>query len=877
MALSAGTRLGPYEILAPLGAGGMGEVYRARDGKLGREVAIKVLPEEFTKHPEKLARFEREAKLLGALNHPGIATLHGLEESGGEPFLVMELVEGETLAERIARGPLPVEEALSVSQQIAEALEAAHEKGVIHRDLKPANIKVDAEGQAKVLDFGLAKAWGEEADGSSSSASLSQSPTLAHSGTQAGVILGTASYMSPEQAKGKGVDKRTDVFSFGVVLFEMLAGHKAFAGEDVSDVLASVIKLEPEWQALPPGLDPRIQSLLRRSLRKDRKKRLQAIGDVRVEIEDILADPPGSPSHTHRAVAAPSRAPERVAWAVALLLAVLAAGTLRRSEPPEPVVTEFAVTLPAGERLTQATSRQLAFSPDASRLVYVANQQLYLREMDQLDAVPIRGTDVDPSGPFFSPDGQWVGFIEREVLKRVSLDGGAPLTVCAVEGVRGASWGADDRIVFADPRGILRVSASGGTPEVVIPLEPNERVNEAQVLPGGQAILFSLGTLSSPRHGQIATQSLETGERKVHVASGADPRYVPTGHMVYALEETLVAAPFDLERLEVTGDPVPVLENVRRDYGAGSRAQATISASGSLAYVPGGARVNRTLAWVDRGGGVTPFSERSGQYYQPRLSSDGSRVAVVIEGDIWIHDIERDARTRLTVEGRNIWPVWSPDDQWIAFNSERGGGRDLYRKRADSSGPAEILLERPGTQLPRSWSPDGKDLLYIAVEGTGGKLDIWALPIEGDREPWKVLESPFVDNHPAVSPNGRWMAYQSDESGRDEVYVQAFTDGGRRWPISTGGGTTPRWSPSGRELFYRNDQELMAVEVETEPDFQVQTPRVLFEASFRLGHYDVAPDGQRFLFVVPVEGLAPDQINVVLNWAEELKRLVPTE
>ena len=767
-----------------------------------------------------------------------------------------------------------------LSQQIAEALEAAHERGVIHRDLKPANIKVDAEGQAKVLDFGLAKAWGEEGDGGSSSASLSQSPTLAHSGTQAGVILGTASYMSPEQAKGKGVDKRTDVFSFGVVLFEMLAGRKAFAGEDVSDVLASVIKLEPEWQALPSGLDARIQSLLRRCLRKDRKKRLQAIGDARVEIEDILADPTGAPSHPPRAIPASSRAAERVAWAVALLLAVLAAGALRRTEPPEPVVTEFAVTLPAGERLTQATSRQLAFSPDASRLVYVANQQLYLREMDQLDAVPIRGTDVDPSGPFFSPDGQWVGFIEGEALKKVSLDGGPPLTVCAVEGARGASWGADDRIVFADPGGILRVSASGGTPEVVIPLEPNERVAEAHVLPGGQAILFSLGTLSSLRHGQIVTQSLETGERKVHAAAGGDPRYVPTGHLVYAVEETLVAAPFDLERLEVTGDPVPVLEDVRRDYGAGNRAQATISASGSLAYVPGGARVNGTLAWVDRGGGVTPFSERSGRYHQPRLSSDGSRVALVIGGtDIWIHDVERDAQTRLTVEGRNRWPIWSPDDQWIAFSSERGGSldRDLYRKRADSSGSAEILLERPFPQLSRSWSPDGKYLLYIAAEGTGGNLDIWALPMEGDRVPWKVLESPFFDNHPAVSPNGRWMAYQSDESGRNEVYVQAFPDGGRKWSISTGGGTTPRFSPSGRELFYRNGQELMAVEVETEPGFEAQTPRSLFEASFRLGQYDVAPDGQRFLFVVPVGGSAPDQINVVLNWAEELKRLVPTE
>ncbi len=465
MSLTPSTKLGSYEIVAAIGAGGMGEVYRARDNKLGREVAIKVLPEEFTQHPQKFARFEREARLLAGLNHPGIATLHGLEEAEGKPFLVMELVEGETLQERIAHGPIPANEALTLSQQIAEALEAAHEKGVIHRDLKPSNIKVDPEGQVKVLDFGLAKAFADEVPESE----LSASPTLSRDATRAGVILGTAAYMSPEQAKGKTVDKRTDIFSFGVVLYEMLTGKKAFAGEDVSDVLASIMKLDPDWEAIPSGLDPRVDSLLRRCLRKDRKKRLRDIGDVGNKIEEILADPTAATAQQPLAVSAPSRARERVTWGLAIVVGALVTGlTVWGVVRPAPqTIARFPLTLPPGDSFTGTGRHLVALSPDGTRFVYGANEQLYLREMDQLEAALIRGSDVNPRSPFFSPDGQWVGFYADGNLRKVSVTGGAPVTLCQAGNLFGASWGADDTILFGQGGGgILRVSANGGTPEV---------------------------------------------------------------------------------------------------------------------------------------------------------------------------------------------------------------------------------------------------------------------------------------------------------------------------------------------------------------------------------------------------------------------------
>ncbi len=493
MALEAGRKLGLYEILEPIGAGGMGEVYRARDTKLGREVAIKVLPEAFAENEERLARFEREAKVLAQLNHPGIAHLYGLEQSESINYLAMELVDGDTLAERIARGPIAVDEALPLCQQIAEAVEAAHEKGIIHRDLKPANIKVNSEGKVKVLDFGLAKAFAEETPDADSS----MSPTLTRDSTRVGVILGTAAYMSPEQAKGKAVDKRTDIFSFGIVLFEMLTGKKAFAGDDVSDVLASIIKLEPDWKAVS-DFDPRVQNLIRRCLRKDRKNRLQAIGDVRIEIQEILAKPEGASPEQPIAISARSRRRERVAWGLVIvfgaLLASIAVWSVMRGEPRAQTITRFSVTLPPGDFLTGTGRRVVALSPDGTHFVYVANQQLYLRKMDQLEAAPIRGTDVSPISPFFSSDGQWVGFFSYNKLMKVSVTGGAPVTLSENGNPYGASSWGDDTIVFGQEGGILRVSANGGTPEVLVPMDSGQWATGPQMLPDGETVLRSVST-----------------------------------------------------------------------------------------------------------------------------------------------------------------------------------------------------------------------------------------------------------------------------------------------------------------------------------------------------------------------------------------------
>ena len=835
----------------------MGEVYRARDTKLDRDVAIKVLPEEFAKDKERLARFEREAKLLASLNHPNIASIYGLEESDGVKALVLELVEGPTLAERIAEGPIPVEETLAIAKQIAEALEAGHEAGVIHRDLKPANVKVKEDGTVKVLDYGLAKALEGDAPGGADS-ELSASPTLTRHGTQIGVILGTAAYMSPEQAKGKRVDKRADVWAFGVVLYEMLTGKRAFAGEDVSDTLAYVLTKEPEWDALPVDLSPTLRVFLTRCLEKDPKRRLPDIGVVRLAIDgafEITATQQGD-------VLLPVgwRASMGMAATAALLLSIVASVAVWNLKPEAPrPVARFSLLLPPGDLLTGRGRHVVALSSDGTRLVYSANEQLYLRAMDQTEATPVRGTEGDPRGPFFSPDGEWVGFWADGQLKKVAISGGAPVRLCDAEGLFGARWGADDTIVFGQRgAGIMQVSTDGGTPEVLIQLDTTGEVGYGpQVLPGEKAVLFTLGDGSRWDDAQIVVHSLETGERKVLIEGGRDARYVPTGHLVYVLDGTLLAVPFDVDALEVMGGPIPMAEGVMTSVRFGA-AHFSVSDTGALVYMTASDLGDRTLVWVDRDGREEALAAEPRAYTYPRISPDGGRVALDVrdqENDIWIWDFARETLTRLTfAPGGDLYPVWTPDGRQIAFSSDRDGTYNLYWKAADGTGAVERLTESENLHFPYAFSPDGRQLVFLA--GTDGfrnsNLGVLSLD-EGSSEPLVATE--FSERNGELSPDGRWLAYDSNSSGQSEIYVRPFPnveDG--QWLISSGGGTRPLWARDGQELFYlAPGARLMAVGVQTEPGFVPGNAEVVFEGRYSGGvlgrTYDISPDGERFLTI----------------------------
>jgi len=893
MRLSPATRLGSYEILAQLGAGGMGEVYRARDTRLGREVAIKVLPEAFARDPDRLARFQREAQLLAALNHPNIAAIHGLEEQDGLRYLVLEYVPGETLAERVGAGlkpapsPLPMEEALEISKQIAEALEAAHEKGIMHRDLKPANIKVTPEGQVKVLDFGLAKAFESEA----SAADLSRSPTLSMAATRAGVILGTAAYMSPEQAKGRPLDERADIWAFGCVLWEMLVGRQLFSGETVTDMLAAVIRAEPDWNALPPETPPAIRQLLSRCLQKDSKRRLRHIGDARIEIEDALSVPAGAVQRIPEKPELTARR-ELARWpllvAIAVLAALAGAGVVWKLLPAPQAPAHLVVTLPAGESLALGEGPAMALSPDGRWLAYVvhrgATQQLYVRSIAEFQAKPIPGTD-GAFNPFFSPDSQWIGFVAAGKMKKVPLGGGSAATICNGQGVWGASWATDGNIYFAERwqgESLLRVPAAGGTPQVIS--RPDAKKGESchrwpHALPGGQGVLFTVGAGATFDDARIALLDVKTGQWKTLVEGGSNPRYVRTGHLLYVRAGTLFAIPFDLKKLEVTGTPVPVLEGVTTST-ANGEGQFSVAEDGSLVYVPGGtAHSERKLVWVDRKGTNKPVTELRRAYEDLDLSPDGRRLALTIEGptwNIWVHDLERGTLTRFTHEQTNTDPQWTPDGKRIVFTSFREGQYGLFWKPADGSGPEERLVAGPNFLHPYSFSADGRFLAY-SDQHPKTDSDIWVLPMEGERKPQPFLRTPFQEMFPALSPDGRWIAYQSNESGRPEIYLQPFPGPGGRIQISTDGAWTPLWASTGRELFYLNAEKVMAVPIETKPTIRAGAPRVMFQlATIFTGHpYDHSPNAERFVFITPSEQQgASAQIYVVLNWFEELKSRV---
>ena len=895
MTLASGARVGPYAIVAAIGAGGMGEVYKARDTKLNRDVALKVLPKSFALDPDRLARFQREAQVLASLNHPNIAAIYGLEESDGVRALVLELVEGPTLADRVAQGPIPLDEALPIARQIADALEAAHEHGAIHRDLKPANIKVRPDGAVKVLDFGLAKAFDV-----APTSDLSESPTMTSPAmTGMGVILGTAAYMSPEQAKGKPVDKRADIWAFGCVLFEMLTGKRAFEGEDVAETLGAVIHKEPVWTALPANTPPAVRTGLQRCLQKDPRQRVRDIGDVRLAIEGAFET-----VFPQSGEAPLVGAPQRVAWGRAItlvlaaaLVAALASGVAvwsfaRVGPAVPPQVTRFAVAIPQRDVIDNDSG--MALSPDGSRLVYSATRdgvrQLFVRGRDQLEPVPIRGTE-DAVHPFFSPDGAWVGFFTSSALKKVAITGGPAVTLCQVGRRRGATWGSDDTIVFSSVAapGLMRVSASGGEPELLSTPKADEgRHNWPEFLPGGKAVLFTTGPEGPISGKRVALLSLETGEQRILV-DGTDGHFVPSGHLVFGREASLWAAPFDVERLAVTGEAAPILEGVQVNTGGGWALYA-VSNDGSLVYLPGGSGEERTLVWVDREGREEPINAPPRAYVYPRLSPDGTRVALDVrdqEQDIWVWDFARQTLTRLTFDpAPDTYPVWTPDARRLIFSSARAGPVNPFWQAANGTGSAERLAEDSNGLDTYSVSPDAKRLVLRELAQKTG-YDVVMLSMDGERRVVPLLNTQFSERNAEISPDGRWLAYQSNESGVFEIYVRPFPDvNAGRWQISTGGGEKPLWARSGGELFYLTlTESLMSVPLQVGASFTfgnagIALEEPYFAAVFADGRtYDVSPDGRRFLMIKEfgrAGETAPAQLIFVENWVEELKRLVPT-
>jgi eukaryotic-like serine/threonine-protein kinase len=895
MGVSTGTQLGPYEILSAIGAGGMGEVYRARDTRLDRIVAIKVLPAHLADRAELRERFEREARTIASLNHPHICTLHDIGHQDGIDYLVMEYLEGETLAQRIAKGSLPLDQVLQYAIEIADALDKAHRKGVTHRDLKPGNVMLSKSG-SKLLDFGLAKLKPEAAP---ASVPFSQAPTAKDAITAQGTILGTLQYMAPEQLEGKEADTRTDIFAFGVVVYEMATGKKAFEGKSQASVISAIMSSDPPpISTLQPMTPPALDRVVKKCLAKEPEKRWQAASDVCDELKWIAEG--GSqgtlaPTAAVKGIRALGRRALILSLGTLLLGAAigsLAFWSLKPTPSPQPV-TRTVITLPSGQQLAGLDSGPAeALSPDGTHLAYVARQgstqQLYLRAMDSLEARPIPGTE-GAVNPFFSPDSQWVGFFAGGTLKKVSVSGGAALTLAYAGLPVGASWGGQGMIAFAPTiNGVLQqVPDAGGTPQPLTRFEKGDVIHLwPEFLPGSKAVLFAAGPSGiNFTNAQLAVQSVGTGQRRNLIQGGIMcPRYAPSGHLVYAQRGTLMAVPFDPQRLEITGMAAPVVEGVLQSPVSGA-AQYSFSSTGSLVYVSGGIQSAQSrLAWVNRTGADQPLAAPMRTYQFPRLSPDGRRVAVGIteqESQTWLYDLSRETLTRLTFEGStNLYPVWTPDGKRIAFQSNKEGPNNIFWQLADGSGGLERLTTSEYNTAPSSWSPDGQLLAFIEVNPTTGR-DIWVLR-PGDRKTEPFLRTPFNETVPRFSPDGRWLAYVSDESGRFEIYVQPYPGPGGKWQISTEGGTEPVWNPYGRELFYRSGDKMMAVDIATQPGFAAGKPRMLFEGPYlptplTFSNYDVSPDGQRFLMLKPSEQAqaAQTQINVVLNWFEELKRRVP--
>ena len=900
MALEIGTRVGSYEVSGKIGEGGMGEVYRARDTTLDRDVALKVLSEAFTSDPDRLARFQREAKVLASLNHPNIGGIYGLESAGDGEALVLELIEGPTLAERIAEGPIPVEEALGIARQIADALEVAHEQGIVHRDLKPANVKVRPDGTVKVLDFGLAKAVAAE----SADSAAGESPTISLTGaTQMGLVIGTAAYMPPEQARGKPVDKRADIWAFAVVLYEMLTGKRAFVGEDTSLTLAAVMTADPDLAVLPSHVPPPVTKSLEQCLQKDPKKRFRDIGDVQLAMEGVFETVSSNPTESDNQL---SLKIWQKPWAVAVgaFIAVCvgviasAMGLGGRSSEVPMSISRLSIAAPG--IAISAFQQPLALSPDGGTVVYAAVEdgsgisQLYQRSLNQFDSVPIRGTAPGAS-PIFSPDGEWVAYFGpgEGLLKKVALAGGPPANLARVNNFGWADWGDNGTIVFSGVvdgvRGLWQVSDAGGDPQELLVATESEFLVDPSFTPNGQGVLF---TQQDPNVGNtLSVLSLESGERRV-LLEGSSGRLLSTGHLIFTRADSMWAVPFDESVLDVSGDPIPLFEGLQLTSMETGR--FALADNGSLIYLSGGEdfQVERTLVWVDRDGVEEPLAALPRAYLYPRISPDGSRVALSVfspgETDIWVWEFMRETLTRLTLDpAPDEYPLWTPDGRELLFTSQRVAGmREPHSRRADGTGVAERLTEASTHVYPQTITPDGQ---FLVLRSGIDAQDLVTIDLEGDRDIQPLLIDPaFHERNADISPDGKWMAYETNESGQFEVYVRPFpgVDEGR-WQISTEGGSMALWSKDGNELFYRSPNgSIVSVPVDTEDSFLAGNANVVVEKPYFTGAgvlvgraYDVSPDGQRFLMIREdlSEEASNTTINIVINWTSELQGRVPIE
>jgi serine/threonine-protein kinase len=886
--------IGPYRIMREIGRGGMGVVYLARDTNLQRDVAIKALPDRLGSDDLR-ARFEREARLLAALNHPNIAMIYALEEVDGAHYLVLEHVPGPTLKDLLGDGPIPPRRALPICLQIARAIEAAHARGIVHRDLKPANVKLTPAGEVKVLDFGLAKMTVAGAAGAADDAGELTGPLA----TMPGMIVGTPGYMSPEQVEGEDVDRRADIWAFGCLVFEILTARRPFAGQSVAESLHAILSAEPDWALLPVDTPPTMQLLIRRCLTKDRDQRLHDIADARVEIQEAIADPTGSSlALSGSLVRPPPRTGKRrviIGGAVAvamILIASTAALWHRGQSAPAPQLRWLGIPLERDAPLSAGNQLAFAISPDGSLIAYVAatgdSTGLHLRSVAEGWTRLLPGT-AGATNPFFSPKGRWIGFFAAGRLMKIPVSGGAPVTVCDAANGVGGSWAEDGTIVYTPTfvDGLWRVGADGGDPEPLTTLGDGETSHRwPQLLPAGRAVLYTIKTANLARFddARVAVAPLDTGEGRIVVQGGTCGRYAPSGHVVYGRGGALYAAPLDDQRLEVIGAAVEVLTDVAIDPYNGA-AHYDLSRDGDLLYVKGEPLLDvRSLVWVDRTGSATAITgdDQCLPYASPRLAPDGQRVAVTVaqaNDDLWVLDLDRGTLTRLTFAASNNWlPVWTRDGGRIAFGSERRRAEEIYWMPADGGGAAELLVEGGPPQDPGDWSFDGSTLLLVRSDPAWG-TDIWRLVVDVQSEPEPWLRTPFNEGGPACAPDQEWVAYHGDESGRLEVYLRRLGDGGGKAQVSRDGGAWPVWARSGRELFYRNDDALVAVSIDWEPALRIGEPIVLFRGQYERESgpgYDVSRDGQRFVMVKAEEPRPrPSHLHLVQDWCQQLPRRAP--